>query len=180
MRRVETCNVRLKFSYVHVFNFPSDVDGTANVDRWERCITSEEEALKEAQKVFQKLVDEMSQRTRRIEALKSDKTAKAEELENVEEEIAKVSSKLQEHTVFHISPFQSQISYDKNKALKGVQEGKKVLDAVEKKLDQKKAERHDILQQAKVSTPLSILQVILELKNSTILFESSSRMLTSR
>lgn len=62
----------------------------ANVERWERAVNDDEEELERAKQAEQKQMSEIDQDMRKLENHKSERMAKKNELDNMDEEIARV------------------------------------------------------------------------------------------
>lgn len=60
------------------------------MERWERAVSDDEEELDRAKQAEQKQMSEIDQDMRRLENHKSERMAKKNELDNMDEEIAKV------------------------------------------------------------------------------------------
>jgi len=61
------------------------------VERWERAVSDDEEELDRAKQAEQKQMSEIDQDMRKLENHKSERMAKKNELDNMDEDIAKVT-----------------------------------------------------------------------------------------
>ena len=64
----------------------------ANVERWERSVNDDEEELDRAKQAEQKQMSEIDLEMRKLDRMKSDRLAKKSEMDNMDEEIAKVKA----------------------------------------------------------------------------------------
>lgn len=64
---------------------------SANVERWERSVNDDEEELDRAKQAEQKQMSEIDLEMRKLDRMKSDRLAKKSEMDNMDEEIAKVN-----------------------------------------------------------------------------------------
>lgn len=62
----------------------------ANVERWERSVNDDEEELDRAKQAEQKQMSEIDLEMRKLDKMKSDRMAKKNDMDNMDEDIAKV------------------------------------------------------------------------------------------
>ena len=71
----------------------------ANVERWERAVNDDEEELERAKQAEQKQMSEIDKDMRKLDDFKSQRMSKKNDLDNMDEDIAKVSADiLLQHT----------------------------------------------------------------------------------
>ena len=63
----------------------------ANVERWERSVNDDEEELDRAKQAEQKQMSEIDLEMRKLDKMKSDRMAKKNDMDNMDEDIAKVN-----------------------------------------------------------------------------------------
>ena len=66
----------------------------ANVERWERSVNDDEEELDIAKQAEQKQMSEIDKDMRKLEGFKTEKMSKKNDLDNMDEEIAKVKPRI--------------------------------------------------------------------------------------
>lgn len=64
---------------------------TANVERWERSVSDDEEELERAKQAEQKQMSEIDKEMRKLDDIKSTRMSKKNDLDNMEEDMALVS-----------------------------------------------------------------------------------------
>ena len=70
------------------------------MERWERSVNDDEEELERAKQAEQKQMSEIEKEMKKLEEFKSRRMAKKNDLENMDEEIAKVKAASLPHTPF--------------------------------------------------------------------------------
>ena len=128
------------------------------MERWERSVNDDEEELDIAKQAEQKQMSEIDKDMRKLEAFKTEKMSKKNDLDNMDEEIAKVRalSISFSHLALSLECFQLLRCYlqarrDVGNVAKELQSVQKIINGLETKIDQKKSERHSILKQSKVN-----------------------------
>lgn len=84
----------LKYISFIAINSDTDVIGifTANVERWERSVSDDEEELERAKQAEQKQMSEIDKEMRKLDDIKSTRMSKKNDLDNMEEDMALVLS----------------------------------------------------------------------------------------
>lgn len=118
---------------------------TENLERWERSVQDEEDALEGLRAAEKRYLKEIDQDKEKMEKFKQEKQAKKQAVDEMEEDISKARKEVA-NVAKEIHNFSSQLS------------------AIEAKIETKKNERHNILLQAKVG--LGIIYFGKKKKNS--------------
>lgn len=112
-------------------DFEKQRDTESNVLRWERAVQDAEDKLESAKQTESNQKAEIDHDEQQLEQLKSSRNAKKMEVDQKENEIGKARREV-------------------GAIAKDIQAAQKQLNAIETKIEQKKAERHAILMQCKV------------------------------
>jgi len=132
----ERAKKRLEFEnqknrILNQLEFEKSRNTQTNVERWERSVNDDEEELDIAKQAEQKQMSEIDKDMRKLEVFKTEKMSKKNDLDNMDEEIAKARR-------------------DVGNVAKELQSVQKIINGLETKIDQKKSERHSILKQSKM------------------------------
>ncbi|XP_044742262.1 structural maintenance of chromosomes protein 1A [Chrysoperla carnea] len=111
--------------------FEKSRDTQNNVSRWERAVHDDEEELESCRKVEAKHRQEIDNDMKNIEKLKSEKVARKQEYDRMEEEVGKARREV-------------------GTIAKDIQAVQKQLTSIETKIESKKSARHNILKQCKM------------------------------
>lgn len=122
------CKILYRKFVLLLFNF---IYNAGNVLRWERAVQDAEDKLESARQTELNQKAEIDHDEQQMEQLKSSRNAKKMEVDQKEDEIGKARREV-------------------GAIAKDIQAAQKQLNAIETKIEQKKAERHAILMQCKV------------------------------
>ncbi|KAI4471080.1 structural maintenance of chromosomes smc family member [Holotrichia oblita] len=111
--------------------FERSRDTQNNVSRWERTVNDEEEKLESCKKQEQKQKEEIDKDQYHIDQLKTERLAKKQECDNMEEDVSKARREV-------------------GSIAKDVQGAQKQVVSLESKIESKKSDRHAILMQCKM------------------------------
>ncbi|CAG0917778.1 unnamed protein product [Notodromas monacha] len=111
--------------------FEKSRDTQSNVLRWERAVQDDEDTLDAAKQAEQKQLKEIDAFVREVESAKNERIMKKSEVDAFDDKVAKLRK-------------------ESTNIAKEVQSLQKQLNALENKLDQKRAERHSLLKSCKM------------------------------
>lgn len=133
--------------------FEKSRDTLSNVSRWERAVNDEEEKLETAKKQEAKQRDDIDKDLKLLDELKAQKMSKKKEVEEMEEELGKLTQSFKFDIIFtyKLTTFISGKARREvgsiNKDLQAIQ---KSVVSIESKIESLKGDRHAILMHCKV------------------------------